>query len=468
MESCKAPALKKPAGDTNKDSKWARANDRQSAQLLIRFGFGDKLNLERFKVDGVLPIGLQEDKLKPLKVTKTAWFDEVHQDCITGDNPNGQSSDVQYPRDADGNYDKDGACVDQRVTVSTKYTQQVRQCWGVYMLIVEEIRCVKSLQRNAPFWKTSTRNDDDIYHGNKLTVLKGIAKKKAEKFASVGINTVGDLRQLAGDDVAIRANANSVRGIKADNLKKLIDTTINAIPGSALEPIYHLDTENPYQKKTRKWMEMKDYLKRWIKPELGICEGMDNYEFSFVRNQPEKMLLDNSLNQDVHEARRRHCVMLKALCNDGDPRLFSIATPRVGSSTYARIFDPITGVAPSSKRIVEDIHGVFNSCLKIHDAEGAFVDRLANCTGHRKRGGRNGKGTWGGVRVKKDVDIVKWLGSENVEEAVEVDDDGNGGVVVEGFLHCDLRSVLKEVNLATATKQYFHRKSATKKARESK
>ena len=70
--------------------------------------------------------------------------------------------------------------------------------------------------------------------------------------------------------------------------------------------------------------------------------------------------------------------------------------------------------------------------------------------------------------MKKDVDMVKWLGSENVEEAVEVDDDGNGGVVVEGFLHRDLRSVLKEVNLATATKQYFHRKSATKKARESK
>ncbi len=384
---------------------------------------------------------------------------------------------------------------------------------------------MKSLQRNAPFWKTSTRNDDDIYHGDKLTVLKGIAKKKAEKFASVGINTVGDLRQLAGDDVAIRAIANSVRGIKADNLKKLIDTTINAIPGSAPEPIYHLDAENPYQskygddwekeiaksctlsgsicvtdmlehmvsvctdvwgadddewcfyhdalslmtsEKTRKWMETKDYLKRWIKPELGICEGMDNYEFSFVGNQPEKMPLDNSLNQDVHEARRRHCVMSKALCNDGDPRLFSIATPRVGSSTCARIFDPITGVAPSSKRIVEDVHGVFNSCLKIHNAKGVFVDRLANCTGHRKKGGRNGKGTWGGVRVKKDVDMVKWLGSENVEEAVEVDDDGNGGVVVEGFLHCDLHSVLKEVNLATATKQYFHRKSATKKARESK
>ncbi len=138
MESRKAPALKKPAGDTNKDSKWARTNDQQSAQLLIRFGFGDKLNLERFKVDGVLPIGLQEDKLKPLKVTKTAWFDEVHQDCITGDNPNGQSSDVQYPRDADGNYDKDGAYVDQQVTVSTKYTQQVRQCWGVYVSLDDE------------------------------------------------------------------------------------------------------------------------------------------------------------------------------------------------------------------------------------------------------------------------------------------------------------------------------------------
>ena len=127
-------------------------------------------------------------------------------------------------------------------------------------------------------------------------------------------------------------------------------------------------------------METKDYLKRWIKPELGICEGMDNYEFSFVGNQPEKMPLDNSLNQDVHEARRRHCVMSKALCNDGDPRLFSIATPRVGSPTYARIFDPTTGVAPSSKRIVEDVHGVFNSCLKILYAEGAFVDGLANRT----------------------------------------------------------------------------------------
>ena len=65
------------------------------------------------------------------------------------------------------------------------------------------------------------------------------------------------------------------------------------------------------------------------------------------------MPLDNTLNKDTHEAVDRMIVLSNALCSDKkDPRVFSLTTPKEGSRAYERIFDPTTGVAPTSDRIV--------------------------------------------------------------------------------------------------------------------
>ena len=68
-----------------------------------------------------------------------------------------------------------------------------------------------------------------------------------------------------------------------------------------------------------------------------------------------------------------------------DPRLFSLSTPKEGVSAYKRVFDPKDGVAPTSKRIVQDIHKVVNALAVIHREKGVFVPGLAGgrTPGHR-------------------------------------------------------------------------------------
>ena len=56
-----------------------------------------------------------------------------------------------------------------------------------------------------------------------------------------------------------------------------------------------------------------------------------------------------------------------------DPKEFNIATPKKGTSAYPRIFDPIDGVAPSSKGIISDTYDVIKSIKYIVDAEGCII-----------------------------------------------------------------------------------------------
>ncbi len=97
------------------------------------------------------------------------------------------------------------------------------------------------------------------------------------------------------------------------------------------------------------------------------------------------MPLDNMLNKDNKKSVDRQVVVSNAICGDkNDKRVFSLTTPKEGSRAYDRIFHPVTGVAPTSDRIIQDIDRVFTSKRKIFAAKGAHVPGLANRTGHRK------------------------------------------------------------------------------------
>ena len=50
-----------------------------------------------------------------------------------------------------------------------------------------------------------------------------------------------------------------------------------------------------------------------------------------------------------------------------------MATPELAINSYTRILHPVTGVAPTSKRILEDISGVWLAMYIIHDAKGIYV-----------------------------------------------------------------------------------------------
>ena len=188
------------------------------------------------------------------------------------------------------------------------------------------------------------------------------------------------------------------------------------------------------------------YLDKWMKPVLGITPESRHH----VGNQPEKQPLDNSCNEDQNLAVDRHVIMSQVLSNDPDNRLtFSLATPRLGAIAYKRIVHPETGVAPSSKRIIDDCERVWTSCRPILEARGAFVPGLADRRGHRKtQKGNTGRNKHGGKREKLDA-----------RDFITVDDDGRfvlgkaiGGL---GDFHDDLKALFDTENIMRASAGFF-------------
>jgi hypothetical protein len=69
------------------------------------------------------------------------------------------------------------------------------------------------------------------------------------------------------------------------------------------------------------------------------------------------MPLDNTLFQNVKESVQKHVAMSLTICNPGikDNRLFLTATPKDAWHAYSWVFDPQSGVAPTSNQIAKDI-----------------------------------------------------------------------------------------------------------------
>jgi hypothetical protein len=145
------------------------------------------------------------------------------------------------------------------------------------------------------------------------------------------------------------------------------------------------------------WMKQKGYYKRWIKPELGLndhisffdeetqCElSSKRYKNRPVGNQPELMPLDASLNRDIDCSFDMH-VLLTAHLEKDDPRKFQKNTPKNISKAILKLYDPVSGVVPKSKRIIEDCWRVVSSLQTIVKAGGKIVPSLVNRNGHRNK-----------------------------------------------------------------------------------
>ena len=100
------------------------------------------------------------------------------------------------------------------------------------------------------------------------------------------------------------------------------------------------------------------------------------------------MPLDASLNKDLHDGVRRNCQATSHL-DDADPQKFSLKDTKMGLDAYLRTWE----LVPTSKRILEDIDGVFESMHFIVAAEGVAIPGRANRPGHRfiPKGGRGGR-----------------------------------------------------------------------------
>ena len=176
------------------------------------------------------------------------------------------------------------------------------------------------------------------------------------------------------------------------------DKTRDAFKGTRYEQtylFYHDALITMTDKDCLAWMEEKGYLERWILPVLGcnneiIIENENgvpkinkNYKGRPVGDCMELMPLDNSLFRDLRTCFDMH-VTLTSILPSTDLRRFSKSTPKCITSSISRIWDPETGVSPSSNRIIQDILRVKENIELVVEAGGAIVPGVCDRNGHRR------------------------------------------------------------------------------------
>jgi hypothetical protein len=129
-------------------------------------------------------------------------------------------------------------------------------------------------------------------------------------------------------------------------------------------------------KETIRWMQEKDYLKRWILPMGGLHEwdkDLKAYLGRPVGNSPENMPLDTNLNRDVHLSVDEHVKSTLHL-DSKDEEKFDLSTPARGWYAYERVLQTV----PISKRILEDVEKVLRSLEIVRLEKGVRCDGVGN------------------------------------------------------------------------------------------
>ena len=118
--------------------------------------------------------------------------------------------------------------------------------------------------------------------------------------------------------------------------------------------------------------------------------------------------MDCSLNKDVDDSVKWHVAVTSKVPVD-DPRKFSRATKNEQDRAYLRVWDPVIGVSPTKKRIVQDCERFFVHLKAISENKGCVIQGLGSRSvysvgfvarnGHRKVEG--GPDHRGGLREKK-------------------------------------------------------------------
>ena len=157
---------------------------------------------------------------------------------------------------------------------------------------------------------------------------------------------------------------------------------------------------------TKKWMEEKDYLRRWILPTTDLYDNLPILKNKFgtnpIGNSPEFMPWDDHLNSNVHAAVDYHVLVSKHLDN-ADQRKFDASTPKRMLAAYQRILDPgRRGVSPPSRRIVQDIRRVILAFQMVLAADGCMIEDTNIRSGRRYESGTVKNSNWGGKRKKND------------------------------------------------------------------
>lgn len=327
--------------------------------------------------------------------------------------------------------------------------------------IPAQIHRVKTGGANG--WTEGRRKlTDPLFKGDTILRMPGIKKKTAEKLEQAGVMLVNDFCKSI-TDVNLKNKILAIRGVGKKGLQKWQTLAMSAHEGEYVSKfVDHRRAENPYKskygddwrrhvandlrthnavcvteliehmvnesakfykntkyedtwyfyhdalsqlsdKKTKAWMREKGYMKRWLLPVNGCCAGTLFFGRP-VGNTPEVMPWDAFLNRDVHARVRRYSVMSRFIKQAGPDhplwsKRFDTSTPKRMLHAYMRVLDPVTGVCPSSKRIVEDIKRCWGKNIDaIVKARGIRVPNLGCRSGKRAESGVDKRG---GLRKKK-------------------------------------------------------------------
>ena len=139
---------------------------------------------------------------------------------------------------------------------------------------------------------------------------------------------------------------------------------------------------------------------------MNVLQDRTPYAGRPVGNSPEFMPLENSLNRDILQYLRFHCVLSRFVLDgegtDKEDRnmCFSFSTPREIAQGMKRIWESKMGT-PSSAQIIEDVDLALKALEMVYLENGAAVEGLANRNGHRRKVVGEGKSvSWGGARTK--------------------------------------------------------------------
>jgi hypothetical protein len=125
---------KRPQGSLDKNTTWAKCRHPWVAQLLIRLGC--TINLDPFLEEAnnfQVPPCFNRSCLTPLDMCAIGWWDETHKKCFFGDFREGQSKQVRFYRNENGECDTNGAIRDKgrKLALTVKFPRETRLLLGV-------------------------------------------------------------------------------------------------------------------------------------------------------------------------------------------------------------------------------------------------------------------------------------------------------------------------------------------------
>jgi hypothetical protein len=182
--------------------------------------------------------------------------------------------------------------------------------------------------------------------------------------------------------------------------------------------IYHDHLSQWWEAGAQAWLAKRGFKDRQVRIRDGVPAIAKRYQGKLVGNTPELMPLDSHLFQDFKDAVLKHVVLTAGLPKraDGsdDPRMFKMGTPNDLMEAMVRVWS----VAPTGKRIVQDVLHWRLAVQAIVDAGGVIVPDMDNRRGRRATAGRPGVRAKPGTARKATYDELPL--HADAKHAVEV------------------------------------------------